>query len=66
MLPMLLDGAMPGPIFLFLWLYETNPLLPVLLLVGFLLITMGTIIIFSSRERKEDKRNRDKHNQNKQ
>ena len=57
----LLDGAVPTPLFLFMWLYETQPLLAVLIPVGFLIITMITIIAFASREKKEDKRNREKY-----
>ena len=48
----------------FMWLYEEQPLLAVLIPVGFLIITMVTIIAFASRERKEDKRNREKYNKN--
>ena len=66
MLPNLLDVAMPGPIDLFMMLYEAQPLIAVLIPVGFLLVTTITIIAFASKERKEDKRNREKHDNNKQ
>ena len=64
MLRNLLDVAMPGPIELFQELYEAQPLIAVLIPVGFLLITIVTIIAFASREKKEDKRNREKYNKN--
>ena len=66
MLPNLLDVAMPSPIDLFMMLYEEQPLIAALIPVGFLLVTTITIIAFASKERKEDKRNREKHDDNKQ